>query len=555
MRRLGSRYVLHEPLGRGAGGEVWRGERLDDGTGDQGPVAVKVLRPELAEDPDFIDRFLRERRVLLALDDPHLVKVRDVVAEGGTFAIVMDLVDGGDLRGYLRERGRLPQTQAVDLIAQVLSALAVTHRAGVVHQDVKPANILLDTTDRDAPWAMLTDFGIARLTQGRSAAGLSVTIGTPMYMAPELATDRPAGPAADLYSAGVVLYELLAGRPPFAAPNPIAMIRAHAFDPPPPIEGLAAPLWDALRELLAKRPADRPADALAARSTLATALALAPALAPAPTGRAHRAKPFIPELPSTAIHLTDGYESEPVRMAGRRAPRPVPVAVAWTDGRSTRFGRGRALLTAGVVGAVLVGLGSWTLAAGLGGDDRGPAAAASVAPSAVVSVVPSAVASAAALPAGAASADPTLALTPSPSPADPPRAPVPDVRNMVLADASAALRKAGFTNIPYQYDCYRAPNIDNVVSQEPSAGSRIATTSPVSLKLQAADCATVPIVVGMMLRDAVDTLQTIGFTNISYTYECLKSIRVGTVVLQSPPEDTSYSLKQFVNLRLQTASC
>ncbi len=241
----------------------------------------------------------------------------------------------------------------------------------------------------------------------------------------------------------------------------------------------------------------------------------------------------------------------------------MPIAVAWTDGRSTRFGRGRALLTAGVVGAVLVGLGSWTLAAGLGGDDRGPAGPASaqgvpvpsVVPSAVASVVASVVASAAALPAGAASADPTLTLTPSPSPADPPRAPVPDVRNMVLADASAALRKAGFTNIPHQYDCYRSPNIDNVVSQEPSAGSRIATTSPVSLKLQAADCATVPIVVGMMLRDAVDTLQTIGFTNISYTYECLKSIRVGTVVLQSPPEDTSYSLKQFVNLRLQTASC
>ncbi len=143
----------------------------------------------------------------------------------------------------------------------------------------------------------------------------------------------------------------------------------------------------------------------------------------------------------------------------------------------------------------------------------------------------------------------------SPSPADPPHAPVPDVRNMLLADASAALRKAGFTNFPYQYDCYRSPNINNVVNQEPSPGSQIATTSPVSLKLQAADCATVPIVVGMTLRNAVDTFERIGFTNISYTYECLKSIRVGTVVLQSPPDDTSYGLKQFVNLRLQAGDC
>ncbi|WP_242606847.1 serine/threonine-protein kinase [Protofrankia symbiont of Coriaria ruscifolia] len=202
-RRLGSRYILHQPLGKGASGEVWRGERVDDGTGDRGMVAVKILRPEVSDDPEIVDRFLRERRVLLAFDDLHLVKVRDIVAEGDTLAIVMDLVDGVDLRGYLRERGRLPTADAVELVGQVLSALTVVHEAGVVHRDVKPANILIDTTGPGPARAMLTDFGIARLTQTPSMTRLSVTIGTPMYMAPELAEHTPAGPAADIYGAGV----------------------------------------------------------------------------------------------------------------------------------------------------------------------------------------------------------------------------------------------------------------------------------------------------------------------------------------------------------------
>ncbi|WP_241255900.1 serine/threonine-protein kinase, partial [Candidatus Protofrankia californiensis] len=272
MRRLGSRYVLHQPLGKGASGEVWRGERVDDGTGDRGMVAVKILRPEVSDDPEIVDRFLRERRVLLAFDDPHLVKVRDIVAEGDTLAIVMDLVDGVDLRGYLRERGRLPTADAVELVGQVLSALAVVHEAGVVHRDVKPANILIDTTGPGPARAMLTDFGIARLTQTPSMTRLSVTIGTPMYMAPELAEHTPAGPAADIYGAGVVLYELLAGQPPFVASNTIAMIRAHAFDAPPPIDGIDGPLWEVLCQLLAKRPSNRPATALAARAALRAAL-------------------------------------------------------------------------------------------------------------------------------------------------------------------------------------------------------------------------------------------------------------------------------------------
>ncbi|WP_250279790.1 serine/threonine-protein kinase [Frankia sp. Cppng1_Ct_nod] len=636
MRRLGSRYVLHEPLGRGASGEVWRGERVDDGTGDHGLVAVKVLRPELADDPEIVDRFLRERRVLLAFDDPHLVKVRDIVAEGNTLAIVMDLVDGVDLRGYLRQHGSLPDAEAVELVSQVLTALAVVHEAGVVHRDVKPANIMVDATGPGGPRAMLTDFGIARLTHGPSVTRLSGAIGTPMYMAPELAEHTPASAAADLYGAGVVLYELLAGRPPFTAPNPIAMLRAHAFDAPPPIDGLSEPLWDALRRLLAKRPTDRPASAQAARAVLAaalppgrstevddvptmlspasTAVPDAPPVPPPAVGRdadTARMKPFIPDVPArpdvSGPHATPPlpagpaeYEPDQLRTlvahqtplpgalpAGSSAAPPtapptgVPIppvrtrAPAWTA-------RARVTIAAVVAAVLLAGLGSWALAAGLGdGGDDSPGR-----PSAVnVPTPPPGTPAGAALgPAPAATTvDPTSTLSPpvsdpapgpaqggpgpagpgsapaasaAPSTANPVRAaPVPNVRDMVLDNATTTLRNAGFSNVPYEYDCYRSPNVGNVVRQDPAAGTRTALTAPVHLYLQANNCATVANVVGMTLDDAAKTLKGLGFSNIPYVYECLGSKSTGTVVTQAPASGTSYGTSQPVNLKLQANNC
>jgi serine/threonine-protein kinase len=218
------------------------------------------------------------------------------------------------------------------------------------------------------------------------------------------------------------------------------------------------------------------------------------------------------------------------------------------------------IILGAVGGAMLVGLGSWTLASGIAGNTGDPtrqASAADIAATSPAGVPPGSTASAAAGTADTANGV-TAAGTAGisvPEPADPRRVPVPDVRDMMLDDASAALRKAGFTNVPYQYGCYRSPNIGNVVHQDPPPGIRITTTAPVDLNLQAADCATVPIVVGMMLRDAVQTLGKVGFINISYSYECLRSIKIGTVVIQSPTEESSYSLKQFVTLRLQAPGC
>ncbi len=221
-------------------------------------VAVKVLRAELADDPEVVARFVQERSVLLGFNDPHLVAVRDLVVEGDTLAIVMDLVSGVDLRVYLRERGTLTIPAAIALTCQVLRALTVVHAAGVVHRDLKPANVLVDLTDPDDPQARLTDFGVARLAHGRSLTRLTGAIGTPLYMAPELAQREHAQPAADVYSAGVMLYELLTGHPPFSAPHPIALLRAHMEDAPEPIADIPPPLWDMIAWMLTKDPAARP---------------------------------------------------------------------------------------------------------------------------------------------------------------------------------------------------------------------------------------------------------------------------------------------------------
>ncbi|WP_163551234.1 serine/threonine-protein kinase [Candidatus Frankia alpina] len=268
MRKLGSRYVLHELLGQGTTGQVWRGVRVQD----DAAVAIKVLRRELADDPEIVDRFLREWDLLVELDSPGLVAVRDLVNEPGALAIVMDLVEGPDLRAHLREFGPRPAQEAVRLAIGTLWALDSVHAAGIVHRDVKPENILIDTSVPDRPIVRLTDFGIARVISTPSRVSATGPIGTPLYMAPELGTGAPPTPAADVYSAGVVLYELLAGSPPFDSTNPADLLRAHREDDPQPIAGVPAPVWDVLAGMLAKSPRQRPASAADAADDLSDAL-------------------------------------------------------------------------------------------------------------------------------------------------------------------------------------------------------------------------------------------------------------------------------------------
>lgn len=261
-RKIGSRYTAHQILGRGSAGTVWLGE------GPDGPVAVKLLREDLASDQELVGRFVQERSALLGLDHPHVVSVRDLVVDGNDLALVMDLVRGTDLRTRLDRERRLAPEAAVAIVADVADALAAAHAAGVVHRDVKPENVLLDMQGPLGPGgshpALLTDFGVAKLidtprraSAGRATAPTTRIIGTPDYLAPEIVEGLPPRAAVDIYALATVLYELLAGFTPFGGGHPGAVLRRHVTETVVPLPGIPDELWQLMVQCLAKAPASR----------------------------------------------------------------------------------------------------------------------------------------------------------------------------------------------------------------------------------------------------------------------------------------------------------
>ncbi|MFE7073020.1 serine/threonine-protein kinase [Streptomyces sp. NPDC057620] len=264
MRPVGSKYLLEEPLGRGATGTVWRASQREAAgaeaavAGQPGEtVAIKVLKEELASDPDIVMRFLRERSVLLRLTHPNIVRVRDLVVEGDLLALVMDLIDGPDLHRYLRENGPFSPVAAALLTAQVADALAASHADGVVHRDLKPANVLLQQLNGQMH-PMLTDFGIARLADSPGLTRTHEFVGTPAYVAPESAEGRPQTSAVDIYGAGIMLYELVTGRPPFGGGSALEVLHQHLSAEPRRPSTVPDPLWTVIERCLRKNPDERP---------------------------------------------------------------------------------------------------------------------------------------------------------------------------------------------------------------------------------------------------------------------------------------------------------
>jgi len=275
---LGASYRFGERVGSGAVGEVWTVHSADGRT-----LAAKVLRPEHADDPSLVERFVRERSVLLALQAPSIVPVRDMVVEGPRLAIVMDYIAGGSLREAANDAGPLRPADALTLTAEVFDALSFAHSRGVTHRDIKPDNVLLAR-----PWAewspgdvRVSDFGISDVV-GEKIRQTTGLIGTPQYMPPELISKGRSGPAGDVYSAGILLYELLAGRTPFAGPGPDFSVAYRHVSSRPPRIPVDDALWEVLDRLLSKDPALRPAapEAAAALRRLASRLADSPALEP-----------------------------------------------------------------------------------------------------------------------------------------------------------------------------------------------------------------------------------------------------------------------------------
>ena len=266
------RYHLDRRLASGGMGEVWLG--TDASLGRQ--VAVKLLHHSLSDDDTFRARFQAEARHAASLHDPHIATVFDYgdeLDDQGSHRsyLVMEYVDGQPLSALLR--GPIPPEHAAHLVAQAADALAVAHAAGIVHRDVKPANFLV-TPDRRVK---ITDFGVARAKGSSSLTDTGTIIGTPAYVAPEVAEGREATPASDLYSLGVVLYECLAGARPFTGDTPVAVAIAHLREAPPPLPPrVAPPLRDLVMRTLAKDPAARPVSAAAFAAELRAVASGAP---------------------------------------------------------------------------------------------------------------------------------------------------------------------------------------------------------------------------------------------------------------------------------------
>jgi serine/threonine-protein kinase len=259
LRVLGDRYEIHRRLARGGMAQVYlaRDRSLDR------PVAIKELVPEFATDPSFVERFRREAQAAANLAHPNIVGVYDWGTQDGTYFIVMEYIDGPSLSQVIRRDGPLHPRRAAELAGEVAGALGFAHSRGVVHRDVKPGNVLLTGSGQ----SKVTDFGIARamsspdedLTQAGSV------MGTATYFSPEQAQGLPVDPRSDLYSLGVVLYEMVTGRAPFAGDTPLAIAYKHVQDQPAApstvISDLPQGMDAIIMKLLSKRPDDRYASA------------------------------------------------------------------------------------------------------------------------------------------------------------------------------------------------------------------------------------------------------------------------------------------------------
>ncbi len=469
------RYELHRRLGRGGMAEVFlaRDQLLDR------PVAVKVLFPEFATDPAFVERFRREATAAANLNHPNIVGVYDWGEADGTYFIVMEYVDGRTLSEILRDEGPLHPDRVADVGSDVAAALGFAHRNGVVHRDVKPGNVLVT----QAGQVKVADFGIARAITANADENLTqvgTVMGTATYFSPEQARGDAVDPRSDIYSLGCVLYELVVGRPPFAGDSPVAIAYKHVQESPVPPRHLNIELPTAIEAIilkcLAKNPANRYPSAEDLRADLrrfreGNRILAEPVMAP----------PVDPGVTSVVAATTA------VPAADGGATGTVP---AYYDDEDDEPKRSSGLFLAALIGLLILLAGMLYLlsrALGLGEDDSD----------------------------------------------DVPQIEVPNVIGEPVADAQALLEDRGF-EVEVVQEANEDQEEGNVFDQDPKGGRRIDEGSTVQLKVSAGAAAIpVPNVIGSQLEQARQLLTGQGFTVV--VEEVVdEEAPVGEVVDQDP---------------------
>jgi serine/threonine protein kinase, bacterial len=304
---LGEFQIL-ETLGSGAMGQVYRAQ----GPGDE-VVAIKVISSALAGDESACQRFASESAILGDLRQPRIVAARTgLEREGEILYYAMEWVEGTDLAALLEQQGKLGRSEALSAVADVLEALSYAHARDVLHRDVKASNVLVDPSGR----MKLSDFGLARALDETRVTRPGSVLGTPAYMAPELAEGGEASVETEIYAVGILLHELLAGSPPFRGESALAVLNQHVNATPPPLAGVDAPVQAIVAKALAKRPQERYGSATEMRDAVLLARGSAAPLSASPLG-----KPAAPS-PQQALAAAE------TRELGGVTPAKVPPAKA-----------------------------------------------------------------------------------------------------------------------------------------------------------------------------------------------------------------------------------
>ncbi len=533
------RYELLRRIARGGMADVYlaRDASLDR------QVAVKVLFPEFANDPSFVERFRREAKAAANLNHPNIVGIYDWGQEQGTYYIVMEYVVGRNMADVLRSTGRLSPDRAAEIAADVAEALSSAHNAGLVHRDIKLGNIIVS----DDGQVKVADFGIATALARRTGDNLThigSVMGTATYFSPEQAQGKALDGRSDLYSLGVVLYEMIVGKPPFTAETSTAVAVKHVQERPLAPSLLGVSIVESLEaiilKLLAKNPANRYPKADDLRADLQRYLAGAHSI-PARTGESPRTRtaerpatrPPAPPAATPDRPRTGPVATAPPSRGGPptgpgaqvpAAPGPgsgqgppqqyVPPPAYYYEEVHRSDGWKRAVLMFLGLAVLVVALGflAWTFYDSLGlGDDNGPAEPTTADNAALIDV--------------------------------------PDVLGLSYGEADAQLRSVGLVPEPsYQVNTGQPEN--TVFAQSPPAGQRIEEGATVALTVSQGETPRVPPVRGRNLVDATEILRSAGYEVIPI--EGTSQAEAGIVVGQEPSSNTELAPGEAVTITVST---